>query len=607
MIGRPVCLEVVDRYALFMADPVDRCDGGQSTDILDASMPFLRRLTGRPVCLEVVDRGDVESVSVVRATLSAFRELSGLAPSPAKSSVFFSGVQPAVRGAILEILGFAEGALPGVELKPVGARVAWDQECRRLLQVAYPRLIWSFDSAKNRDLRVRSVVERSMKEGLGSEEEDVQPYFPSFAVVEVNRLEGSTLVEVRDSIEVCPPDLGVAPSCEDELLPADGGQRSSEQALQEGVDLSGGSDLAIGVGLVATVASGGVSAMAGCAKLPQTEGLEDEGLPELQPLAGDDGEREKGLGATVASSDAPVVAGDGGTEDPGELQGWATSQTRVEDEGGEHFSADALCSPQAQVRSLSMVSLPVPDLEYSSSSAMATALPGRLCKVLDAATSVDRLFPGNSVSPFAATRVDCLCPLGDVIGCVEGSRVFVDDGGLVSEEVLVTPVASAALRPQPADGPRQPPLSPVELVVVDRSGPGVSSAVGLPGGGVDTPGVRSFATVVNPDRRANVELSFDPPADGGNVVVMTDTDGQEDECRACLIGYFLQGYTPPRVDRRTPREPQLTDRTSLNPNQTTAQHKTESQSPNLMGSPTSGPRGKSTHVGEHEPIIRATT
>ncbi|GAB2299485.1 hypothetical protein Dimus_033552 [Dionaea muscipula] len=408
---------------------------------------------------------------------------------------------------------------------------------RTVSGVAHPRLIWSFDSAKHRDLRVRSVVERLMKEGLCSEEEDVQPDLPSFAVVEVNRLEGSTLVDVRDSIEVCPPDLGVAPSSEDELLPADGGQRSSEQALQEGVDLSGGSDLAICVGLVATVTSGGVSAIVGCAKLPQTEGLEDEGLPELQPLAGDDGEREKGLGATVASSDAPVVASDGGAEDLGESQGWATSQTRVEDEGGEQgvFSADALCSPHAQVRSLAMVSLPVLDLESSSSSAMATALPGRLGEVLDAAISVDRLLPGNSVSPFAATCVDCLCPHGDVIGSVESSRVFVDDGGLVSEEILVTPVASAALRPQPADGLRQPPLSPVELVVVDRSGPGVFSAVGLPGCGVVTPGVSSFATVVNPDPQADVELSCDPPTDGGNVVVMTDTDGLEDEWRACLI------------------------------------------------------------------------
>ncbi|GAB2270673.1 hypothetical protein Dimus_038873 [Dionaea muscipula] len=62
--------------------------------------------------LFVFCRGDVESVSVVRATLSAFHELSGLAPSPAKSSVFFLGVQPAVKGAITEILGFAEGTLP---------------------------------------------------------------------------------------------------------------------------------------------------------------------------------------------------------------------------------------------------------------------------------------------------------------------------------------------------------------------------------------------------------------------------------------------------------------------------------------------------------------
>ncbi|GAB2283424.1 hypothetical protein Dimus_017939, partial [Dionaea muscipula] len=48
-------------------------------------------------------------------------------------------------------------------------------ECRRHFQVAHPRLMWSYDSAKNRDLRVRSVVERSMREGLGAEEVVFRP------------------------------------------------------------------------------------------------------------------------------------------------------------------------------------------------------------------------------------------------------------------------------------------------------------------------------------------------------------------------------------------------------------------------------------------------
>ncbi|GAB2302714.1 hypothetical protein Dimus_036709 [Dionaea muscipula] len=103
-------------------------------------------------------------------------------------------------------------------------------------------------------------------------------------------------------------------------------------------------------------------------------------------------------------------------------------------------------------------------------------------------SSVDRVFQVHSVSPFADNVIDSICPLYDVVGSVEGGRMFSDNGGLVSEVVLVTPAAIAALRPQPTDGLRQPPLSPVEPAVVARSGPGVLSAVGLPGCGAVTPG-----------------------------------------------------------------------------------------------------------------------
>ncbi|GAB2302439.1 hypothetical protein Dimus_036450 [Dionaea muscipula] len=139
---------------------------------------------------------------------------------------------------------------------------------------------------------------------------------------------------------------------------------------------------------------------------------------------------------------------------------------------------------------------------------------------------------------------DAECRVRSGLVSEAGSRIIIVNGGLVSEEVVVTPAARAALRPQPTDGLRQPPLSLVEPAVVERSGPGVLTDVGQPGCGVATPGVCSFATVVHPDRRANVELSFDPPTDGGNVVIMGDSDRQEDDWRACMIGYFLQGSLP---------------------------------------------------------------
>ncbi|GAB2281385.1 hypothetical protein Dimus_015981 [Dionaea muscipula] len=84
--------------------------------------------------------------------------------------------------------------------------------------------------------------------------------------------------------------------------------------------------------------------------------------------------------------------------------------------------------------------------------------------------------------------------------------------GVGSEEVR--PVIREEVRPQPADGLGQPPRSTVEPVV--------ERAVGID----QAPEHRSFATVVNPDRWADVELAFDPPHDGG-VAAESETTGAD--------------------------------------------------------------------------------
>ncbi|GAB2294999.1 hypothetical protein Dimus_029187 [Dionaea muscipula] len=120
-----------------------------------------------------------------------------------------------------------------------------------------------------------------------------------------------------------------------------------------------------------------------------------------------------------------------------------------------------------------------------------------------------------SLSPFCAPDVrQQLCDGCADFGSLEGGGHA--EGGMVSEEARAPPVVREAMRPQPTDGLRQSPLPPV-LPVSGADG-GLGKAV-----------PRSFATIVNPDRRADVELAFDPPLDGGNVVVMEDSDGQEDD------------------------------------------------------------------------------
>ncbi|GAB2270694.1 hypothetical protein Dimus_005565, partial [Dionaea muscipula] len=107
-------------------------------------------------------------------------------------------------------------------------------------------------------------------------------------------------------------------------------------------------------------------------------------------------------------------------------------------------------------------------------------------------------------------------------------------GGLVSEECRVLPVARGALRPQPTDGLRLPLSSPMDPVSVMAGGVGQD---GRSGG-------RSYAHVVQVDRRADVELSYLPPVGGGNTITMEESDGNKIQWGSCLVGHFLQCTLP---------------------------------------------------------------
>ncbi|GAB2270709.1 hypothetical protein Dimus_005580 [Dionaea muscipula] len=67
-------------------------------------------------------------------------------------------------------------------------------------RVAHPRLMWSYDSAKHRELRVRAVVERTMREGMGLEKGDLRSDLTDFADVVI-------LCENLMPIESLEPDL----------------------------------------------------------------------------------------------------------------------------------------------------------------------------------------------------------------------------------------------------------------------------------------------------------------------------------------------------------------------------------------------------------------
>ncbi|GAB2302720.1 hypothetical protein Dimus_036715 [Dionaea muscipula] len=128
--------------------------------------------------------------------------------------------------------------------------------------------------------------------------------------------------------------------------------------------------------------------------------------------------------------------------------------------------------------------------------------------------------------------------------CLSVFATTIVDDGLVREEVRVSPMAKEALRPQPTDGLWRPPSSSMEPVSEreDKVVPGGVSIMQVVHGDVQSS--RTYAYVVHADRRADVELSFISPVDGGNFITMEESDGDAERWGSYFVGYFLQGSLP---------------------------------------------------------------
>ncbi|GAB2281361.1 hypothetical protein Dimus_015957, partial [Dionaea muscipula] len=145
------------------------------------------------------------------------------------------------------------------------------------------------------------------------------------------------------------------------------------------------------------------------------------------------------------------------------------------------------------------------------------------------------LVPHDSVScAYSNLNVvaDGVVPMNPLIGVVIASRA--GEGVLVREEGRAPPAAKEALKSQPTDKLRQLPWPPEESLPV-------SVVEAATGGGLlgVVQSSRSYAYVVHPDRRADVELSYVPPIDGGNSITMKESDEDAERWGYCLVGYFL--------------------------------------------------------------------
>ncbi|GAB2294967.1 hypothetical protein Dimus_029157 [Dionaea muscipula] len=363
------------------------------------------------------------------------------------------------------------------------------------------------------------------------------------------------------------PDLDSSPRLGMELLSAVAQQGLTTMVLQEGDVSIGGPDLMRAVDLMVPCSIEGGSTIKDLLKLHVEARLHGGGKPEISPNVA--GRRVNGLGLTTASGDDPVVIG---TVDDGECQAYAFDgmSESLPDVGvdrlGSSMDSAMVSSPVSTVQLVATVpasplavsvlggvqvleagggqrpGLVESDVGFTSS--CSTDVAASDVQKLDASVSLAvRLLAGEQALEEGVGGATMKLPSLTVSSYLLPLSVSACDSvgvGTVREEGRVSPTVREALRPQPTDGLSMKPPSLSMKPVLERA---MGETV-VHGCGDAIPGIRSFATVVSPDRRADVEMSFYPPVDGGNVVVMEDTDGQEDEWRACLIGYFLQRSMP---------------------------------------------------------------
>ncbi|GAB2283901.1 hypothetical protein Dimus_018385, partial [Dionaea muscipula] len=359
------------------------------------------------------------------------------------------------------------------------------EDCQRALKTVNPRLVWSYDSRRHRDSRVRAVVERTLEEEAGSNRDvhrpDLGTSLQGPSSIEASRTSMASSPDLFSSTEVVTsmvenPQVssistgdgdgeyeGFLPVVTEEVAVAalvDGAFPVAEAAMADGdseKDAIGDGQEPAGVGLPAAASQ----IMIGVA----ASELDSGHLVSVGVLCGDvvsDGTvvgSGMGRDELLLISASPVEVADLASDQEGVND--ADQQVRVAElpravplldvDGGQ--GVDELGSEKDSQflpvdGGLVADHYPAPVCPSPGGG----GLPGVPFHPLHVAVC-------SSQSP-ASLQDDCYF-IGGLVSVVD-SLISIHEGELVREEVMVTPAARATLRPQPTDGLRQPPLSSVE-------------------------------------------------------------------------------------------------------------------------------------------------
>ncbi|GAB2296331.1 hypothetical protein Dimus_030454, partial [Dionaea muscipula] len=335
--------------------------------------------------------------------------------------------------------------------------------------------MWSYDSPKHRNQRVRSVVERSMSEGLGSEEVVFRPDLPDLAPIQIPES------DLKDSSE--------------------GFTLTTADALSPGVSEGRGCEEALGPLTVSAAPYDGVGLEMEVAELSKLSLVvfDFDGASELTDRVVDGEEpKDRTVGRDILSYpclpvSAPSPPRVAGAED----RGYGASVSSVDTVGDMSSPSFSCLGPKTRS---------YPDFQNAgvaetlgAGECPATLSP-MVCSSLSSRSLGPQFLDCADEKRNGLVGVDVAQPILVEIGSGGGANVMQEveggmgsddmmlptdlvrsnlpcvpflfsadetasDGGFVREEVRVSPKVGRALRPGPIDGLWQPPSSPVEPVL----------------------------------------------------------------------------------------------------------------------------------------------